>query len=469
MGHQQVSNILGRLGGLLLISALALQGCDSSEEAAPESAVASGDKKEPLFQPHDWHPATKDLDGFGAEYGEAIEIVEGIYQSRATSNVTMIATDDGNIIIDTGIPAMPGKPSPHRAKLDRVNDKPTSHIILTHAHADHYGGTDEWIEDGTEIIVQREFLHNQHYLKDLTPFFYPRNKTFFPEDIPDIPSIALGAAKRFFPIVDATMVVDSDPYEFTAGGQQFVVYHTPGAEGNDNISLWMPEKRILLTGDLFGHMFGMWPNLTTIRGERARFTRPYIDSLNLILALKPEIMIPSHFYPIKGADYIKRITTKTRDAVAYVDDAVIEGMNDGKDMYTLMREIKLPEELQLFEAHGRVSWGVKSIWKAYTGWFEMKSANEMYDVPVTDAYPEIFELAGGGKALMGRADTLLAEGELEKALYLTEIVESVEPDNADNNKLMSAILNAMRTRANHENHYEDMFLNGLILETNARL
>lgn len=451
---------------VLLITAVV--GCGESGNNTKQGSTKTSDSKEPLFQPHDWQPETKDLDGFGTEYKEAIEIVEGIYQTRSTSNVTMIATDEGNIIIDTGIPAMPGKPSPHKAKLDRVNDKPTSHIILTHAHADHYGGTDEWLEDDPEIIVQREFLHNQHYLKDLTPFFYPRNKIFFPDDIPDIPSIALGAAKAFFPIVDATVVVDSEPYEFTAGGQKFVVHHTPGAEGNDNISLWMPEKKILFTGDFFGHMFGMWPNLTTIRGERARFTRPYIDSLNLILELEPEMMIPSHFYPIKGAEYIKRITTKTRDAVAYVDDAVIEGMNDGKDVYTLMREIKLPEELQLYEAHGRVSWGVKSIWKAYTGWFEMKSANEMYDVPVSYAYPEIFELAGGSKPLMDKSRKLFSAGALEKALYLSEIVAVVEPGNSANNQLMATILQAMRVRANHENHYEDMFLNGLILEASDR-
>ena len=43
-----------------------------------------------------------------------------------------------------------------------------------------------------------------------------------------------------------------------------------------------------------------------------------------------------------------------------------------------MREIKLPPELQVSEGHGKVSWGVRSIWEGYVGWFHMSSATEMY-------------------------------------------------------------------------------------------
>lgn len=297
----------------------------------------------------------------------------------------------------------------------------------------------------------------------------PRNKLFYPNDVPDFAGPTLKLVRKFYPIAEPTIVIDREPYQFTVGGEDFVVYHTPGAEGNDNIFLWMPKQKILFTGDVFGHMFGMWPNLTTIRGERARFARPYIASLNLMLELEPEMLIPSHFYPIKGKEFIRETITRTRDAVEYVDNAVIEGMNDGKDVYTLMREIKLPEDLYLFEAHGKVSWGVKSIWEAYTGWFYMKSANEMYDVPLSDTYPELVELAGGSQVLIDAAEARLEQGHLEQALYYIEMVERAEPDNAANHQLKLSVLTTMKDRANDTNHYKTIFLKELIRKTRASL
>ncbi|KEQ18241.1 MBL fold metallo-hydrolase [Endozoicomonas numazuensis] len=452
--------------------AVGLAGCGSDEPTTTSQVKAEGETKEPIYQPHDWQPKTRDLDGFGREYTDAIKIVDGIYQARGTANAVMVETDEGNILIDTGLAGRPLQENTLADKLNRVNGKPFSHIVLTHAHADHYSGIKEFANDDTEVIVQREFLFNQQYLKDLIPHVMPKNKLFFPNDIPDLPDfggLTTKLIQKAYPIVEPETVIDSEPYEFTTGGQKFVVYHTPGAEGYDNVSVWMPERKILFTGDVFGHMFGMWPNLTTIRGERARFTRPYVESLNLMLELEPEMIIPSHFYPVQGKEYIKETITRTRDAVQYVDDAVIEGMNAGKDVYTLMEEIKLPEELYLFEAHGKLSWGVKSIWEAYTGWFKMETANEMYSVPMQATYPELIELVGSTGPIINKAQSNLDSGELEKALYFIEMVEAVEPENAQNKKLKYDVLVAMKERANDINHYETMFLNDLVTRAKAAL
>ena len=64
----------------------------------------------------------------------------------------------------------------------------------------------------------------------------------------------------------------------------------------------------------------------------------------------------------------------------YVNDATVAGMNEGKDVYTLMREIQLPDELAVGEGYGKVSWGVRSIWEGYAGWFHARSTTELYPV-----------------------------------------------------------------------------------------
>ena len=64
----------------------------------------------------------------------------------------------------------------------------------------------------------------------------------------------------------------------------------------------------------------------------------------------------------------------------YVHDATIAGMNAGKTVYQLMEEIALPPELALSQAHGRVSWAVKSIWEYYATWFHFDSTTELYSI-----------------------------------------------------------------------------------------
>ncbi len=71
-------------------------------------------------------------------------------------------------------------------------------------------------------------------------------------------------------------------------------------------------------------------------------------------------------------------------------------MNEGKDVFTLMREIKLPPELDVGEAYGKVSWSVRGIYEGYVGWFDRNPAS-MYSEPPTAAEPELVRMAGGAR------------------------------------------------------------------------
>ena len=86
-----------------------------------------------------------------------------------------------------------------------------------------------------------------------------------------------------------------------------------------------------------------------------------------MIDLEPEILCTGHFDPIEGRDTIRTELTRVRDAVQYVNDATVAGMNEGKDVFTLMRDIRLPDELAVGEGYGKVSWGVRSIWEGYAG------------------------------------------------------------------------------------------------------
>ncbi len=268
--------------------------------------------------------------------------------------------------------------------------------------------------------------------------------------------------------MDPTKLVHDD-YAFEVGGTRFEVLAMPGAEGSDGLCVWLPDRKILFTGDFFGHIFPMWPNLGTIRGERTRFALPYVDSLDRVLELDPEMLVPSHFEPVVGREKIRAGVKRTRDAVLYVHDHVIDGMNDGKDVYTLMREIRLPPELQLPELHGKVSWGVRSIVEGYSGWFQLRSSAGLYAVPPWSVHAEVVEMAGGPLAISERAAIRLQAGEPVEALHLVDMALEADPENPSALHVRLAALYELLERGNDVNHYETHWLRHRIDQTRAQL
>jgi len=404
---------------------------------------------------------TADLEHFGQDQTEAYEIVPGVYQARGVGNTHMVVTSAGNVIVDAGLPFTADD---HAALLRAVDDGPIHSVVVTHAHADHYGGASVWLEEDTALIAHREFSETQRYLTDLLPFLMRKNKVFYPDSVPSIPGWAMGALKRIYPQVEPTILVD-DVHAFEVGGTRFEVIATPGAEGADSVSVWLPEQRVLFTGDFFGPIFPMVPNLYTIRGEKLRFAVPYLQSLDRIIALEPEVMVPSHFEEIRGADAIREALVRTRDAVQYIHDETVAGMNAGKDVFTLMREIRLPAELDLPESHGRVSWNVRAIWESYTGWFDFEDTTQLYAFPPSSVYAEVATMAGGAAALAARAQAHVAGGEPEQALHLAAMALAAEPGNRAALEARLAALELLLERSGGINHSEVFWLRHRISKT----
>ena len=402
--------------------------------------------------------ATRDLKSFGRE--GALRIHDIVWQARATANAQMIVTSEGNVVFDTGLPTEGGL----ARHLRKANDGKITHLILSHAHADHYGAADDFIDEGTEVITHPEFLHNQAYLKALAPTLMARNRIFFPDDVPALPTALMAP---FYPTVEPTRLVH-DAYSFEQGGVRFEVLALPGAEGSDGLVLWLPEQRILFTGDFYGHIFPMWPNLTTIRGERIRFAMPYVESIDRILELDPVLMVGSHFEPVEGPA-IREGFIRIRDAVQYVHDAVIEGVNDGKTVHQLMAEIRLPEHLQVPEVHGKVSWGVRSIYESYLGWFHLNSTTDLYAVPARDVYAEVVGMGGGPDAFAEKAAAHNRAGHPEQALHLSEMALAAAPAHAPSLEARRAALGLLLERSGDVNHYEVEYLRHRIRATDEAL
>jgi alkyl sulfatase BDS1-like metallo-beta-lactamase superfamily hydrolase len=294
-------------------------------------------------------------------------------------------------------------------------------VVLTHAHVDHVGGLPEFPHGGVPVIAHRAM---QGRLRDqirLSPFRNARARVLWG------PVMDAQAARPFADVTPSVLV--DDIYTLEVGGVRFEVLATPGGEGPDGISVWIPAWRALFSGDLCGPTTASFPNLFTLRGENLREAVPMVASLDRVLALspRPALWLPGHFEPVRGEAQIRATLERTRDAVAYVHDTTVAGMNAGTDLWTLLREVKLPPELAVSEQYGRVAWGVRAIWESYTGWFRYESTAELYATPRAAADAELVALAGGADAVAARAAAHVAAGESELALHFVDAALAADP------------------------------------------
>jgi alkyl sulfatase BDS1-like metallo-beta-lactamase superfamily hydrolase len=387
---------------------------------------------------------------------EVREVAENIHYATGVGNTIMITTSEGVVLFDTGLVIQ----SANQLQIlkDTVSDADVRYIILSHSHADHIGGTRFWMDEGTDIIAHQNFEEEQRYLSELQPYQYGRNRTLFPwmpawEDRPDI------ALMRYGGIVPTITVDDWETYAFTLGGIEFQVIGAPGAEGADNAVLWLPQQKVLISGDFFGPQFPQFPNIFTMRGEKVRKPVEYIKSLDRLIALNPDVILPSHLDPTIGTEKIRKGMQRIRDAVQYVHDETIAGMNAGKTVNQLMKEIKLPANLELVQNHGRVDWAVKSIWEYYMGWFRFESTTELYPIPAQDVYADLAQIAGN-ENLIALANNYLIQGEPVKTLHITEIALAGDPQNASALALRDQALVELLERAENglRNDYEIYWL-----------
>ena len=381
----------------------------------------------------------------GMDATEAVKIHDQIYQATGFGNTLMVTTPEGNVIIDTSIAFMARK---HHQLLTAVSDAPVKYIILTHAHGDHTGGVKLWKGDDTEVIAQDnhvEFLHYQHRLRGI---FGARNAAQFPR-------LAAMAPERYNPEtsehenfgaeIPATILFD-DEYRFELGGLTFVVMHTPG-ETYDHCSVWIPELKAVFTGDNFYESF---PNMYTLRGTQPRWALDYTASLDKVLALKPEIMVPSHGFAVMGNSEITRQVTRYRDAILYVHDETVRGMNAGKDVYELMQTITLPEALDIGEGYGTIAWSVRGIFEGYMGWFD-GNPSTMSSTPAKAAYPELVEMAGGAEKVAQRAVAMIEDGRVDEALHLVDMALTADPENLTALRAKLSVLQAARGASTNAN------------------
>ena len=379
---------------------------------------------------------------------------ELVYRSGGTTAAYMVLTDTGRIIVNTGM----GYEAPHHKRVfDAIRSGPTCCVITTQGHVDHVGGVDLFREQETKYIAQANNPACQADDARIRDIRMRTSGIWFDTLGIDARRIAQEnpgvSMRQSEPVPDTTF----DQYlDLSVDGLQIELFAAVG-ETVDCCVVWLPESRVAMVSNLFGPLFPHFPNLNTIRGDKYRFVEPQLATNRMVRQLEPEVLVTGRHDPIVGAELIGASLDRLHDAVAYVHEHALKGINAGEDVWTLMETVQLPPELRVGQGYGKVSWAVRTFWEQYLGWFKLQSTTELYPDSSRQAIAELVDAAGTEVALE-RAESALDRGEPVLAIQFGAGIHAVAPNDSRVNELMVRAHRSLLEAGGDANFWENGWL-----------
>ncbi|TWT67582.1 alkyl/aryl-sulfatase [Allorhodopirellula solitaria] len=374
---------------------------------------------------------------------QVIQVADKVHVAVGFSpaNVSMIEGDDGVVIIDTGMSIDDGNQI--LAEFRKLTNKPVKAIIFTHSHGDHTGGAAAFFGDERpKIWAHASFGSEARPWKagGLT-FQKVRGARQAGFKLPRDQRINNGVAPVRYPkrggavfseknSTNPTHFLEGDRQTIDVGGAEIELVSAPG-ETNDELFVWYPAGKVLFAGDNFYRSF---PNLYAIRGTPNRSTRLWAESLGKMADTNAAVLVGGHTNPIVGADQVKQVLTDYRDAVEFIHDKTIEGINKGLTPDELVEFVQLPKELAekdyLQPFYGHPDWGVRTTFHYYLGWFDGNPSN-LFPLPPKAEAERMLELVGGRDKLLQSAADALAADDNQWAAQLADHLLAIDGDDAD--------------------------------------
>lgn len=380
------------------------------------------------INPHSSTVSPEELANHSSEFKQGIiKVTEGVYAAigYGLANSILLVGTDGVVIIDTleSVEAA----TPVKQAFDKITSKPVKAIIYTHYHSDHIGGAGVFAEDKkVDVYTQDATIEELNRVAMVSKAIYNRSMAMYGSFLSTPPFINDGIGP-FLYLNNDTQVAYIPPnktfsdeiYKITIAGLNINLIPTPG-ETNGEIAVWLPDKGVLIGSDTYYKSF---PNLYSIRGTKFRNPDNWAASVELLRKLRSQYLIPCHTRPIVGREKINEVLSDYRDAIQYVHDQTLRGMNKGLTPDELVKVVKLPTYLAkkpyLREFYGTVEWSIRNIFCGYLGWFNGNGTN-LFPLSLWEEAKRFAHLAGGEAALLIKTQEAFIEGDYQWVLELTD-------------------------------------------------
>ena len=390
------------------------------------------------------------------------------------SNHGFIEGEDGIIVIDGGW--FPTTTQRAISELREFTDKPVAAIIYTHLHLDHFGGigpimadqpTDipvygpaGWEQWVTRLLRQdRESILRRVYLQ--MGMFLPQGEDgtvgngIGPSPIPE-PNDPLS----FPPTIDV-----DQPLDVVIAGVPLRIMPMEG-DVTEHIWVWLPEDRILFSGDSPPH--GVFPAVETARFEIGRNPDEMLRAVETSLSLQPEAIVPGHSRILRGRDEIDLIMSETRDAIGFLVDQVNRFFLANRSADELLDTVSLPPAIaaspDLQPYYHRWEWMVRQRFVKLGGFID--DSMDYLSLNELEESRKLVPLLGGVDRVLALAETSIEGDPRWSARLATYVLHTDNENDAARAIRQRAFLKVAQTTtsANERN-----YMLGLILEEQGKI
>ena len=392
------------------------------------------------------------------QYG-LFEVCEGIYQVRGydMANLTVVKGDTGWIVFDTTMSVECAQAAMQLIEKN-LGSYPVKAIIISHSHADHFGGIAGVIsaEDKADESLSLEEQLASGKVPVIVPEGFTKNsiqenvyagkgmgrRANYQYGVLLTPGatgklaqgIGMGQSTGTVSFMTPTYEVTQTGETLTIDGVELEFQITPGSEAPAEMNTWIPKYKALWMAE---NCTGTLHNLYTLRGAEVRDGAAWANYIVEAISRygkEADVVFQSHNWPHWGNDVVNEYMLNTAAVYKYINDQVLTYINQGYTSDEISNMIKLPDALNKVwytrQYYGTVAHNAKAVYQKFMGWYDSNPVNLNPLAPSDSAKKWVEYLGDVDRALqMAKAD--FDKGEYQWVAEVTNTLVFADPTNID--------------------------------------
>jgi glyoxylase-like metal-dependent hydrolase (beta-lactamase superfamily II) len=239
--------------------------------------------------------------------GQHSYFVQGLSGAASSDNQGFMS-NAGFVVTREGVVVFDALASPPLAKkliglIGKTTDQPIRHVIVSHYHADHFYGLQEFKTLGATIWAHR-LAEGQTRSEDAALRLQQRKEVLFPW------------------VDEKTRLLEADHFiggdiDFVVGGVHFALRHVGPAHSAEDLAMMVKEDGVLYAGDL------VFRGRVPFVGDAD--SRSWIAALDKLIALEPKVLVPGHGAASRNA---RADLVFTRDYLVFLREQMGRAVRD---------------------------------------------------------------------------------------------------------------------------------------------